>query len=604
MADHTALRDLFLRQAGRTPEAPAVICSGERLTYRALHERAVRIAARLRELGAGPEALVGIFLHRSADMVATLLGVWHAGAAYVPLDPDYPAERLAFMAEDAGLSVMVTSRALRDRMPSTQCPVLVLEDLVAGAASPTDPPDVPDDPAGLAYVIYTSGSTGRPKGVEITRGAVRNFLESMAQEPGIAMGDTLVAVTTLSFDIAVLELLLPLTVGATTVVVDAEVAADGDRLLETLQSERATMMQATPATWRMVLEAGWTGGPGFTALCGGETLPPELAAELVQRTGAVWNMYGPTETTVWSTCYRLPGSTGTVLLGKPIRNTAVYILDKWQRPTPVGVPGEIYIAGAGVARRYRNRPDLTAERFLPDPHDPDPAARMYRTGDLGRYRNDGNIEFRGRGDTQVKIRGFRIELGEIETVLAQHATVQAAAAMIRRVGPGDARLVAYLTPHPGATLETEAIRDHLRTKLPAYMIPQHFVVMDTMPLTPNRKVDRRGLPAFNANGLRAPDTWVTPESPTEQAVADVWMTVLGLDRVSATATFFDLGGHSILATRIVAQLRRQFEVSLTLRHLFEAPTVAGLARHLDALQHARDGVQAARPAGEREEIAF
>ena len=598
------LIELFTRQAAAKPKAKAVITATEELTYVALHDRARRIAHRLRELGVRRDERVAVFMDRSCDMLASLLGVWYAGGAYVPLDPEYPPDRLAYMIDDAKPVVLLTQRSLVARAPRPETHVVVLEDALRDVSTqvPQDPEY--DDADDLAYVIYTSGSTGKPKGVEIPRGAIANFLESMREEPGMESDDVLVAVTTLSFDIAALELFLPLTVGATIVLASAADASDGEVLRSSLERHRATVMQATPTTWRMLLDAGWPGLPGFKALCGGEALPPDLAAELLARVSHVWNMYGPTETTVWSTCYRLQPE-GPVLIGHPIRNTTVYILDKSGRPAPPGVPGEIFIGGAGVARGYRNRPDLTEERFPLDPHGTHASARMYRTGDLGRYLNDGNIEYRGRMDNQIKLRGFRIEPGEIETVLARHPSVQLAAVVLQADRPEDARLVAYLVARPNATIAVSALRDYLTDHLPAYMVPQHIVELDEMPLTPNRKIDRLQLPRVDTSAPMEGAPFVAPASDTEIAVAQIWKTVIGVDRVSADASFFDLGGHSILATRIVAHLKRDYAVGLTLRHLFETPTVRGLALQIDALRHVSAPLAAAENGSRaREEFAF
>ncbi len=422
-------------QAVRTPEAVAVVFGNESLTYRQLDRRANGLALRLLEMGIEPEVRVGIALERSLDMVVALLGVLKAGGAYVPLDPSYPAERLAFMQEDAGLAAVLTEESLLD-VPEV-------------ARTPRS--GVGEDNA--AYVIYTSGSTGRPKGVQIPHGALSNFLASMAETPGFGADDTLLAVTSLSFDIAGLELYLPLVVGGRVVLASREEAANGQRLQELIAESGATVLQATPATWRLLLESGWQGGEGLKALCGGEALSPVLAASLGQRVGSLWNLYGPTETTVWSTVEEIRGE-GPILIGKPIANTEAYVLDGAGQPAPVGVPGELLLGGAGLARGYLARPELTAERFVPDPFGT--GSRLYRTGDLARYRADGRLECLGRIDTQVKVRGFRIELGEIEAALARHPEVAAAVVVAREEASGDRRLVAYVVPRrAGAELADE-----------------------------------------------------------------------------------------------------------------------------------------------------
>ncbi len=395
-------------------------------------------------MGAGPDVMVGISLERSTEMVVALLAIQKTGATYVPLDPAFPAERLAFMAADAALPIVVTQRSLRSVLPPHQARVVEVDgDAEAIGRHPATRLPAAGRPDGLAYVLYTSGSTGKPKGVQVPVSAVVNFLWSVRSEPGLSAADRVVAVTTLSFDIAVLELWLPLVVGARIVLASREVAADGARLRRLVEEAGVTLMQATPTTWRLLLAAGWKGSPGFRAICGGEALPADLAEELVA-SATVWNMYGPTETTVWSTLYRLPRPVGPVLIGRPLANTQLHVLDRRGDHVPVGVPGELYIGGDGVTRGYLNRPELTAERFIPDPFRLEPGARLYRTGDTVRLRSSGDLEFLGRGDGQVKLRGFRIELGEIEAALARCPGVGAAVVLLREDRPGDPRLVGYV----------------------------------------------------------------------------------------------------------------------------------------------------------------
>ncbi len=578
--DDQRLDALVCAQAERTPEAIAVSAGDEALTYRALVAEAREIAARLRAIGAGPGALVGIYVDRSPAMVTALLGVLCAGCAYVPLDPDYPAERTAFVLADAGIAAVITERRLAATLPVSDARPLILDD-----AAVRDRSDVPA-PVGsaldLAYVIYTSGSTGRPKGVEIAHRSVVNFLTHMRGSPGLTAADVLLAVTTLSFDIAGLELWLPLVTGARVEICDRRTAADGAALRALLDRTGATVMQATPATWRLLIEAGWQGGARFKALCGGEALPPDLADALVARAGSAWNLYGPTETTIWSTAQRLDG--GPISIGRPIANTRVYVLDRHLAPTPIGVPGELYIGGAGVALGYRNRPELTHDRFLADPFGP-PGARLYRTGDLARYRADGALEHLGRIDDQLKLRGHRIEPGEIEAALCRDPRVREAAVVAREVAPGDVRLIAYVVsadPPPPAEL-----RRALEATLPAYMIPSAFVVLDRLPRTPNGKLDRRALPAPGAPTARV---YEAPATLFEQQLAAIWADVLGADRIGATDDFFALGGHSLLAMRVLARVRDAFKLDPSLQSLFQAPNVRALARHLEGLTAAPDAL--------------
>ena len=435
-APHT-IHELIERQAAATPEAPAVIAGATTLSYRELLDRAGRLADHLSAHGAKAGTLVALCLDRTADLVVALLGILKSGAAYVPLDPAFPKERLALILEDANPRLLVTSSALAGELPPHQAAVVRLDaDAQEIAKAPAPPSHPPVQSSDVAYVIFTSGSTGRPKGVAVSHGAVVNFLRSMAKEPGLTAKDGIVAVTTLSFDIAGLEIYLPLTVGGRVLLATRDDASDGNRLLALLGRPDATVLQATPATWRLLLMAGWSGGKPLKMLCGGEALPRDLANELLSRGPELWNMYGPTETTIWSSVARLSPGSGPVPIGRPIANTQFYVVDARLQPTPPGVPGELVIGGAGVAEGYWNRPDLTRERFVPDPFSKLAGARLYRTGDLARLRPDGMLEFLGRTDHQVKVRGFRIELGEIDAALARHPDVGESVTIVREDVPG------------------------------------------------------------------------------------------------------------------------------------------------------------------------
>jgi len=515
-------------------------------------------------------------------------------AGYVPLDPTYPEERLAFMLEDAQVSVLLTQTNLLEQLPKSEAEAICLDkDWEANANCETSKSDQ-TTPENLAYLIYTSGSTGKPKGVQVPHKTVVNFLTSMREKPGLTDEDVLLSVTTLSFDIAVLELLLPLTVGATTVVVSRKTAMDGGELLKTLGISGATVMQATPATWRLLLAAGWEGSKQLKILCGGEALPHTLARELVNLAGSVWNMYGPTEATVWSTCYEIKSDVKS-LIGQPIANTQIHLLDSYQQPVPIGVPGELYIGGAGVVRGYLNRPELTLERFIPDPFSQ--AARLYRTGDLARYQSDGNIEYLQRIDNQVKVRGFRIELGEIETMMAQHPAVEEAVVIVREDTPGEKTLVGYLVSR--TLSEADAInqlipqlRRFLKQKLPDYMVPNTFVTLDAMPLTPNGKVDRKALPVPDSSRPELEEIYVAPTTAIEQHIADIWAQVLNIKRVGIHDNFFELGGYSLLAIQIISRLRQALQVELSMLSLFELPTVAELAKRVETVHWVVQGLQA------------
>jgi amino acid adenylation domain-containing protein len=573
---------LFEEQVQRTPESAAVVFEGMRLTYRELNERANRLARHLQKLGVRPDSLVGVWVERSLDMVVALFGVLKAGGAYVPLDPSFPIERLEFMVEDSRLQILLTQEKLAARVPGkTAARVVRLDaDWPEISREPGENSAPSAKPENLAYVIYTSGSTGKPKGVQLEHRSVVNFLVSMHKEPGFTAGDRLVSVTTLSFDIAGLEIYGPLTAGGEVVVASRSTSLDGIQLAALLEETGATVMQATPATWRLLLEAGWRGLPGLRILCGGEALPRELADKLLATGSEIWNLYGPTETTIWSTVGRVEPGDSYPDIGHPIANTAVYILDEQRRPVPVGVPGEIYIGGDGLARGYLNRPELTADRFVPDPFRDLPGARMYRTGDLGRYRADGAIQCLGRVDHQVKIRGFRIELGEIEAALAKEPDVAQAVVVAREDGAGMQRLVAYVIAPPGTGLDTAALRAHLAKQLPEYMIPSIFLAMDAFPLTPNGKVDRKALPAPDGQRMVLSSTYVAPGTESERAIAAVWQDVLKLDKVGLNDNFFDLGGHSLLVVQMQSRLRKLLNRNVMLVDLFQHPTIGSFAEFL------------------------
>jgi amino acid adenylation domain-containing protein/non-ribosomal peptide synthase protein (TIGR01720 family) len=595
------IHELFEAMAARRPAAVAVSFEGTHLTYGDLNARANRLAHHLRGLGVGPGGLAGLCVERSLDMLVGLLGVLKAGGAYVPLDPSYPADRIAYVLEDGRIPVLLTQASLLASVPelaALDARIVELDrfDEATGFAGESDANPAPlAGPDDLAYVIYTSGSTGKPKGVEVRHLGAVNFLASMAREPGLGEGDVMVAVTTISFDIAVLELYLPLSVGARVELVSRELAVDGARLAERIASSGATAMQATPATWRVLLEADWEGAPGLKVLCGGEALPPDLARELLARVGSLWNVYGPTETTVWSAIHPVEaGGDGRrpVPIGRPIANTAVYLLDRSLEPVPPGAAGELYIGGTGVARGYLRRPDLTAERFVPDPFAGlrgEPGARLYRTGDLARFLPGGVLDFLGRADHQVKVRGFRIELGEIEAVLAEHPAVKECAVVVREDVPGTKRLAAYYVAE-GEAPGVADLRAALLAKLPDYMVPQVFAALPALPLTPNGKVDRRALlqmPAPEGEGRAGERERVAPRNPVEEILAEIWAEVLHLPEVSIHDNFFELGGDSILTIQVVSRSKKR-GLRLAPRQIFQHQTIAALALVADASELAAE----------------
>jgi amino acid adenylation domain-containing protein len=567
----------------RHPERPALRCHDGRLDYAGLAARSNRIAHALQARGVAPGARVGLCLERDLEMLPSMLAVLKCGAAYVPLDPSYPPERLDFKVRDAGLALVVSNRRLLDalRLPIAEHLLLDQDRDEIDACSDADIDLLPADADPRltpAYVIYTSGSTGTPKGVVVPHAAVVNFLHGMAERPGFAADDRLVAVTTLSFDISVLELLLPLWVGAEVVLATREQVADGRELRRLIETSGANTLQATPASWRLLLDAGFQPPAGFRALCGGEALPADLANRLTTDGIELWNLYGPTETTVWSSCWKVEPRARGIAIGQPIRNTHVRVLDAHGQQCPVGVSGEICIGGDGVALGYWQRPELTADRFVPDrflPAEPgEPPRMLYRTGDRGRWCSDGQLEHQGRFDHQVKLRGYRIELGEIEARLTALESIARSLVIVREDRPGDQRLVAYIVPTPGHVPDTAHLRTALRRFLPEYMVPQHLVVLAQLPRLPNGKTDRAALPPPLTDGTA---TTRSPQSPLQALFHELWTEVLGHDEFGMDDSFFDLGGYSLIAVSMFHQAEQQTGVNLPLATLERAPTIAALA---------------------------
>jgi amino acid adenylation domain-containing protein len=625
-----SISELFEWQAALRPDAPAVAGQGVVLRYGELAARSSRLARRLRRLGVGPEVRVALCVERTPDMVVALLAILRAGGAYVPLDPAHPPARLALVLEDSAPAVLVTEGRWLERLRSAapggeaaagraEGPQVVCLDRPEDWGEVADAEELPPRPAvppeGMAYVIYTSGSTGRPKGVELPHRALVNFLSAMAERTGIGPGDVVPALTTLTFDIAGLEIYLPLAVGARVEVLDREEAADGSRLAARLAAAGVTLMQATPAGWRLLLESGWEGQPGLKGLCGGEALPRDLAAALLARGVELWNVYGPTETAVWSTAGPVPGATragggsggtitagpaakagggpsGAIDLGRPLANTRLYVVDRRLEPVAAGGAGELLIGGAGVARGYWRQPELTAERFVPDAWSTVPGGRLYRTGDLVRRRRTGEIDFLGRIDHQVKVRGHRIEPAEIEAALARHPGVRESVVVARR-DAGDIRLVAYVALEPDAATTGDELRRSLGDTLPPYMVPAAVVTLTALPRTANGKLDRQALPA-PAMSL-AEREHKPPRTPMQLQLVHLWEEILAVRPIGIGDDFFDVGGDSMLAVRLVAQIRKRLGRNLPISTLVTARTVEDLAglleqktegrrRHLVAIQ--------------------
>ncbi|HEY6801977.1 MAG TPA: MupA/Atu3671 family FMN-dependent luciferase-like monooxygenase [Pyrinomonadaceae bacterium] len=567
------VHELFEAQVERTPDNVALVFENETLTYRELNEYANRLARHLAQ-----EELIGLFMPRSSRAIVGLLAILKVGAAYLPLDEKYPAERLSFMLQDSGVRVVLTEAGVADKLPQFDGRIVRYDDEWNDSGSLERPLTNEQ----RAYVIYTSGSTGQPKGVEVPHRSVVNLLHTVLSQISLTATDTMLSVSTLSFDVATAECFLPLITGGRLVIANREVATDGLQLAALVKTSGATVMQGTPALWRMLVDADWQGDSRLKVFTAGEPLDPLLADQLLARCGELWNLYGPTETTIYSGIVRIMSGTGPVPVGPPVANTRFYVVDQFMNPVPIGIYGELLIGGAGLAHGYLRRPDLTAEKFVPDPFGAEAGARLYRTGDLVRYLEDGKLEFAGRLDHQVKVRGFRIELGEIEVALSRHPAVRSAVVHTQQVRPGEQRLIAYVVgskdvPTPGEW------RSYLMQRLPEYMIPSLFIELAELPLLPNGKVNRNALPVPDASRPELNKAFVAPENPTQARLVEIWMNVLGIDRVGIHDNFFELGGDSILATRLVSRVRRTFGVELPLRELFWKTTVFELAAAIEDL---------------------
>ncbi|HEU0053556.1 MAG TPA: amino acid adenylation domain-containing protein, partial [Longimicrobium sp.] len=577
---------LFAEHARRAPDAVALLHGAEAITYADLDARAESLARRLRALGVGPETPVGLCMDRTPELLVGVLGIWKAGGAYVPLDPGYPAERLAWIVSDAALPVIVTGGGAADALPEHAATIVRIDEVSETKSTEdasTEDALISVSPANLAYVIHTSGSTGRPKGVLVRHGSLANLLASTREAFGVRPGDVMPALASYAFDIWLFEALLPLTSGAATRIVARERVLDVPSLLDEVSD--ATLLHAVPALMRQVAEVE-RAAPKLArlrrAFVGGDRVPAELLAEMREALPSAEThvLYGPTEATILASAHRVDGAVEGHPIGTPLGNVRLYVCDALGDALPVGVPGELRIGGAGVARGYLGRPALTAEVFVPDPFSTGVGARLYRTGDKARWKEDGTVEYLGRLDGQVKVRGFRIEPGEIEAALRRHAGVRECVVIVREDVPGQARLVAYVA----GDVEADALRGHLRGILPEYMVPGAFVILESLPLNANGKLDRRALPAPELGGDEA--RHAAPRTPVEEVLAGIWAEVLRLERVGVRESFFALGGHSLLATRVVSRVREVLGVELPLRAIFETPTVAELADEVEALRRA------------------
>lgn len=582
--EHVMLPQLFNAQAARTPNDIAVVFGERQMTYHEIDMASNQLARELRNRGVERKSRVAVFLERSPDLIVALLAILKSGGAYIPLDPVYPVERLQHVFDNSLPTAIITCAALADRISNKSQTIIELDTMSNVIAKQgTESLEIDIKHTDPAYIIYTSGSTGTPKGVVIPHGALSNFLNSMRVQPGLNQHDTLLAVTTISFDIAVLELFLPLIVGARIILVREQTAIDGAELLALIQHYNITCMQATPVTWQLLLEAGWHGNPPLKMLCGGEALSRHLAEQLLECGGELWNMYGPTETTVWSSVLRVVSDNGPVLIGPPIANTQFYVLGSHQELMPYGMPGELYIGGEGIALGYHDLPEVTRERFIPDIFSNASGAMLYRSGDNVRRKNKGQFEYLGRLDNQIKLRGFRIELGEIEAVLCQHINVVDAVAVLGQDPSGEAAILAYVVLLDKSLNDIEVFVDTLRSNilqsLPAYMCPAFISILDELPRTPNRKIDRLALPA-PIPGMSSDAKPSQPLNEIERKLVKIWGDVLGYGGIEVTANFFELGGTSLHAARLLSMIEIELGQRLSLLSLFNVPNIKAQAKLL------------------------
>jgi amino acid adenylation domain-containing protein len=569
-----SISQIIEEQSWRQPNAVAVVCGDREVTYAQLQRMANQMAAALQPAGVMPESLVGLYLERSPDLIAALLGIWKAGGAYLPIDPANPRQRVALILEDSQAAFVLTERSLLANLPPTAAKVICIEDLRDEAGSCFQQIEIA--PKQLAYVIYTSGTTGMPKGAEITHDGLLNTIRAIGRDLALQPQDVVLAMATIAFDVSNLEVYIPLIAGATIHLLERQSSGDGPKLIEIIDRIKPAMALGTPTLWRLILDAGWQGSPNLRIISGGEVLPLALGKRLAEITRAVWNQYGPTETSICATRDLILPDAEIITLGMPIENVHFYILDENLSHVRSGDTGEVYIGGAGVGRGYRCHPELTAKAFFPDPFDLQPGARMYKTGDLGRLLPDGRLDFQGRIDNQIKLRGFRVELEEIEAAIREYRGIHTACVQLVEHAPNDQRLVAYFL---GDALVTSApLRDFLRHRLPAYMVPSELIPLESVPMTINGKIDRKALDAIRIQ-LESRDAR-TPQvagHSIKATLKEIWQRLLKVRAIGPSDNFFDLGGHSLLAARMFAEVERATGRKIPLSVLIENPTLAQLA---------------------------
>ena len=573
------IQNLFEKQVISAPDKIAIVSGLKRLTYKELDDQANILSNKLIDLGVVRGDAVGVYIERSAEMVISVLGILKAGCCYLPLDPSFPADRLSYMFEDSGAKIIISQRSLQDNSGYfNKASFVIIEDnKILKNRYSTEKPVIKIDSEALAYIIYTSGTTGKPKGVKVHHKAVVNFINSMSKTPGMTENDTLLAVVSLSFDIAGFELFVSLSVGAKIVMARNQDIVDGTALIKMIEQHNITIIQATPTFWGVLVSRGWSGKRNLRALCGGEALTSNLVRQLFPKVKELWNMYGPTETTIWSTCVRIAEPDARINIGKPIDNTSIHILDKNNKSLPPGVIGEVAIGGLGVSKGYNNRPDLTAEKFIFFDSD----QVIYKTGDMGRYLKDGNIELFGRNDNQIKIRGFRVESGEIEFLLSQFEGIKEVVIKVHKFDNNDERLVAFLNVSDGFKTDTKELNSSIKEKLPSYMIPSTYKIMKEFPRTSNGKTDRKALLLDIADMGRE----VNPESlvmtQAEKKIYKIWSEVLKTKDILPEDNFFEIGGNSLLALNVHSKIESEFNIKFHFNVFFNDPRIKALSDYIE-----------------------